>query len=301
MEEQREFCRKWTRRIGFAGLTFGIGLGLIVLTVSFFCFNQAPVSSAPPGGFLNIVSVETEPKPSWAGQQVTTTVQLRAQWGIPAAETTTLTVTTPTKVIVRVFPPTISETVVVSHVAPLIPGYHQVTAETWRPSDGGGDWVPHWFYVEGPPPPVPFPDLTMSGAIKTLYKKGELLDYALTIGNNGSGAAAGAVLTSTIPLTLTFKSGLVLHQASGDEWGYCQGDGVVVCSIGALWPGQSVSIFLQVTPTVAGPVVILNQVTATPTDPISTNNALTLSTLVVEDTLLPPTMRIFLPLVLKKH
>lgn len=142
-----------------ASLVLGLGLVLGVLLV------LSTSAQANGGGFLNIIDMTTEPELIWPGNPLTTTVELRAQWGLPAAETTTLTVTLPGGLQhTCVYPvPTISATVVVTWAAPITPGYHQITAETWRSSDGGGDFVPRWIYVHPDPfinlidPPLALP------------------------------------------------------------------------------------------------------------------------------------------------
>lgn len=136
--------------------------------------------------------------------------------------------------------------------------------------------------VSLPPPPPPGGDLTMAGAILAQYEVGEPRDYSLTVGNNGPEAKGGIILTSVIPSSLTFGSAHVIHHTSGDKWGNCYAGDVVTCSIGALWPGQSVGISLGITPTAVGEVAIFNEVSGWGFDPILGNNALTLTTVVVD-------------------
>lgn len=133
--------------------TLGVCLfGLLLATI--FVLSLAQTARAETNyGFLNLYHVYTEPSPAiYGGEIITDTWALVAQGGTPAEETTHLTITYPGGTYTQTFDyPTTNATVVITFTAPITPGYYQILGKTWRASDGLGDYIPSWFYVnEGP-------------------------------------------------------------------------------------------------------------------------------------------------------
>lgn len=99
------------------------------------------------------------------------------------------------------------------------------------------------------------------------------LSYRLVASNNGPGTATNVQLADTLPAGVTFGS-------ASTTQGSCSGNGPVNCSLGSLAAGNSAIVTITVTPSSSGQIVNSASVSATETDPDSTNNAASATTLI---------------------
>jgi uncharacterized repeat protein (TIGR01451 family) len=104
---------------------------------------------------------------------------------------------------------------------------------------------------------------------------GTNLTYVITVTNNGPDAAAGVIVTDTLPSNVTFVS------ATASQGSCSHAGGIVTCGIGDMSNGATVSINIVVTAP-NSPGTITNSATVSSTnDPNDTNNSSWSGTLVV--------------------
>ena len=107
---------------------------------------------------------------------------------------------------------------------------------------------------------------------------GSQLTYTLTVTNAGPSTGADAVLTDTLPGSVTFVS-------ASDGCGEAQG--TVTCTLGTIETGDTATVSIVVTPNSTGDLTNTATVTSSVADPDPSNNTATVTTTV--DTLaLPP-------------
>jgi serine protease len=95
---------------------------------------------------------------------------------------------------------------------------------------------------------------------------GRTLTYTLTVTNAGPDAAGGAVVTDTLPSSVTFGS-------ATSSLGTCsQSGGTVTCTLGSMGIGATATIQIVVTPTEAGTITNTASVSSSVSDPSPTNN-----------------------------
>jgi uncharacterized repeat protein (TIGR01451 family) len=115
-------------------------------------------------------------------------------------------------------------------------------------------------------------------------RPGAPLTYTLAVTNAGPDPAIAVVLTDTLPLSA------VLETAAPSQ-GSCIGAVIVTCNLGSIASGDHVTLTVAVTPTAAGLMTNLANVTATDFDPALANNSDNETTTVVA------LWRLYLPLV----
>lgn len=113
-------------------------------------------------------------------------------------------------------------------------------------------------------------------AALSLVKPNQPLTYTLLITNTGPAAATGLVLTDTLPSGVTFSSA-VFNQGSCTN-----ASSLVICPLGSLAAGSTLTGTLIVTPTLAARRIITNTVTVTGNqpDPVNANNTMATSSTV---------------------
>ncbi len=116
---------------------------------------------------------------------------------------------------------------------------------------------------------------------------GDLLTYTINLFNNGPGDATGVVLTDTLPTT-------VILDSAAPSQGSCSGTASVVCTLGDLSHGSSVSAVIIVVAPATGEILENTAyVTGEQIDFDTTNNTITISTKIKEN------QWVYLPLVLR--
>jgi uncharacterized repeat protein (TIGR01451 family) len=114
-----------------------------------------------------------------------------------------------------------------------------------------------------PPPPQSVADLALSITdTPDPVTVGTTLTYTLLVSNNGPAAAAGVVLTDTLP------SGVNVVSIPPS----CSGTSTVTCNLTTLASDASDTVDIVVTPTVAGTITNTAIVTANEIDPDASNN-----------------------------
>ncbi len=103
---------------------------------------------------------------------------------------------------------------------------------------------------------------------------GGALLYNLLITNNGPGIATNVTLTDTLPASVTLQS-------ATPSQGSCSGTTTVTCNLGAIVATGTASIEILVVTTAIGTVTNNASVTATETDPVPADNAVSVDTDVV--------------------
>jgi uncharacterized repeat protein (TIGR01451 family)/CSLREA domain-containing protein len=102
---------------------------------------------------------------------------------------------------------------------------------------------------------------------------GNNVTYTMTVTNNGPSVATGVTLTDTLPAGVLFIS-------ATSSSGNCNGTGPVLCSLGTLAKGASITITLVVKSTTIGSISNTTDITSNETDPNPVNNTQTINTLV---------------------
>src|SRR6185503_2368051 len=102
---------------------------------------------------------------------------------------------------------------------------------------------------------------------------GTTLTYRLVVSNSGPASATNVAVGDNLPSGVTFGS-------ASTTLGACGGSGPVNCTIGTLSNGASAIITIAVTPTGAGQITNTANVTATETDPDTSNNSASLVTVI---------------------
>jgi uncharacterized repeat protein (TIGR01451 family) len=127
--------------------------------------------------------------------------------------------------------------------------------------------------VQCPATPPPSANLVLTGSDSPdPVTTGARLTYSFAVSNHGPDTATAAVFSNTLP------SGLGSIAASSSQ-GSCSSGSPVVCTLGNLASGQSVSISVSgVVTAAAGRLVDTATVTSGVTDPDGSNNSLTLET-----------------------
>ncbi len=105
---------------------------------------------------------------------------------------------------------------------------------------------------------------------------GQNLTYTITVTNNGPANATGVTVTDTLPAGVSYVS------ASGTGWTCSQASGVVTCTRSSLANGASATITIVVTANTAGTITNTASVTANQSDPNTSNNTSSASTLVTQ-------------------
>ncbi len=105
---------------------------------------------------------------------------------------------------------------------------------------------------------------------------GQNLTYTITVTNNGPAAATGVTVTDTLPAGVSYVS------ASGTGWTCNQSSGVVTCTRSSLANGASATITIVVTANTAGTITNTASVTGNQSDPNTSNNTSSASTLVTQ-------------------
>jgi uncharacterized repeat protein (TIGR01451 family) len=114
-------------------------------------------------------------------------------------------------------------------------------------------------------------DLAIAKSGTSTTSAGGIIQYSVLVTNNGPSNAANVTMTDTVP------SGVALQSANSTQ-GSC--NTVVVCNLGTLVPGASVTISIDLITNGATPATVSNTatVTSSTTDPASANNSSTANT-----------------------
>ncbi|MCI0530279.1 MAG: DUF11 domain-containing protein, partial [Nitrospira sp.] len=104
---------------------------------------------------------------------------------------------------------------------------------------------------------------------------GQNLTYTITVTNNGPAAATGVTVTDTLPAGVTFVS-------ATPSQGTCSGTSTITCALGTLTNGASATITIVVTANTAGTMTNTASVTGNQSDPNTSNNTDSESTLVTQ-------------------
>ena len=115
---------------------------------------------------------------------------------------------------------------------------------------------------------------------------GHALTYTLRVTNGGRDQTIGAVVTDTLPASVTLRS-------AASSQGSCNGTSSVICNLGMIPSKASITVTLVVTPTVTGLITNTARVESTAIDINATDNSALINTLVIN----APHSKIFLPLV----
>ena len=100
---------------------------------------------------------------------------------------------------------------------------------------------------------------------------GDDLTYTITVANRGPSTATGVTLTDTLPAGVTFVS---------VSAGCTEAQGTVTCTLGTVASGDSSTVSIVVTPTVAGTIANTARVTSSEGDPNTGDNTAAQSTVV---------------------
>jgi uncharacterized repeat protein (TIGR01451 family) len=124
--------------------------------------------------------------------------------------------------------------------------------------------------------------ITKSGAPNPVVS-GNRLTYTLTVTNNGPQGATGVTVTDALPASLHFNSisssqGTCMRSTATNPQ---PKGGTVTCSVGDLANGADASITIVVTATTPGTVTNTAKVSGNETDPDSSNNSSSATTIVV--------------------
>jgi uncharacterized repeat protein (TIGR01451 family) len=103
---------------------------------------------------------------------------------------------------------------------------------------------------------------------------GQLLTYALTVGNGGPSGAPAVLLTDNLPAGVTFES------ATASQGTCAEASGVVSCALGTIPNGQNATVEIQVRPQTEGAVTNTADVASDAFDPVSSDNSATAGTIV---------------------
>ena len=125
-----------------------------------------------------------------------------------------------------------------------------------------------------PVPATPHADLAIvKGDAPDPVVAGSNLTYTLTVNNGGPDAAAAVQVSDTLPAGVSFVS-------ASSSAGSCSGTATVVCSLGTVANGGSVTVTIVVTPSAAGSLSNTATVSSSTDDPVSANNSSTTTTTV---------------------
>jgi uncharacterized repeat protein (TIGR01451 family) len=107
------------------------------------------------------------------------------------------------------------------------------------------------------------------------------ITWTMVVKNNGPDTATGVTIADPLPAGNTFVS-------VSTTKGSCTGGSIIHCSIGTMAPGESVTITLVTTPSVAGTVTNTVMVVGNETETNTANNTATASVVVVAAPFPPP-------------
>ena len=127
------------------------------------------------------------------------------------------------------------------------------------------------------PPPSTSADLSIVGNVLTASPQvGQPLSYSFTVKNNGPDAAHGVIFSETIP---TQNATLLVDNVSATSTAGVPSinNGVITVNLGTLAGGASQTITISLLPHVAGALSLPGSVSATESDPNTSNNTTTLS------------------------
>jgi uncharacterized repeat protein (TIGR01451 family) len=156
-------------------------------------------------------------------------------------------------------------------VCPNIPGV-QETIPPGMIKDASGNCVT----PPPPPPPPPNVDLTIAKEDSAdPISVGRVVQYTITVTNNGPGKATDVVVTDTVP------AGLEIVSVRANQ-GTCSTSGrVITCRLGGLTPRSKAVVKVRARGTVPGSVVNTARVTGDQPDPNPNNNTTSETTRIV--------------------
>jgi uncharacterized repeat protein (TIGR01451 family) len=114
---------------------------------------------------------------------------------------------------------------------------------------------------------------------------GQPLVYIVTVTNTTLLTATGVVVTDTLPMSVTFGS-------AASSQGTCSGTSTVICNLGSITSGISVTVTLVVSPTAAGVITNIVAATGNQFDTAMANNSDSKATTVVLH-------KLYLPLIMR--
>jgi uncharacterized repeat protein (TIGR01451 family) len=127
------------------------------------------------------------------------------------------------------------------------------------------------------PLPPPGADMAVVKTGPATGKVGQAMTYTITVSNNGPLAASGVTVTDTMPKNTGFGS-VSSTQGTCAPRPHSQ---FVVCNVGAMANGSTVTVTLVLKPTVKGSFINTASVASTsPNDPVSGNNTSSVTTAV---------------------
>ncbi len=103
---------------------------------------------------------------------------------------------------------------------------------------------------------------------------GGLLNYTITVTNNGPSTASGVVVTNTLPLNVSLVSA---NSSQGTSFSVSN---LVICTLGTLLKGSNATANIQVRTLNTGTITASSVVSAIQTDPAPTNNSASVTTTV---------------------
>jgi len=104
---------------------------------------------------------------------------------------------------------------------------------------------------------------------------GRALTYTLRVTNDGPDAATGVVITDTLPVSMTFGS-------AASSQGSCNLTPVIVCNLGTVQTGASVTATIVVTPTLSGVVTNMASVSSNVFEADALDNNTVIATSVID-------------------
>jgi len=139
---------------------------------------------------------------------------------------------------------------------------------------------------------VPVADLSISQSNSLNPANiGATLNYELSVSNAGPSPATAVTVTDTLP------AGVIYSSAIPGRGSCAEAEGIVVCNLDTLTNNASVTVTIEITPTVIGTITNTASATSAVADPNPGNNATIGNTTIRNNNQPDPMERMYLPLI----